>query len=281
MKKFLCMVLACLMAVGAVSLAACSKPSEGVKQIDIKLTSEEYAFAVNPNDTELLEKVNAFLTKIKGNGQFAEVCNRYFSDGTPVAVESAVEDKSKDQLVVVTEPGFEPFEYTSGNKFLGVDMELAKMLADELGKELVIKIVEFDSIFDMLNTGDADIGMAGITVKPDREKLVKFSNTYYEASQKLIVKKSDTRFDACKTAEDVEKVLAGLAKDTKIGVQTGTTGQDYLTGANGFAGFKNLKDVGFTTGSLAISAMINGDVSLVIIDEAPGTCMVEAYNKMN
>lgn len=287
MKKFtkvlaLVLALACI----AAAFAGCGNKdnentSKAAKVIDIQLTSEEYAFAVNPNDAELLTKVNEFLTEIQSNGQFDEICNHYFGDGTPVEVTSAQEDASKDQLIVVTEPGFEPFEYTKGDKYVGIDMEMAKLLADYLGKELVIKPIDFDSIFETLNTNGADIGMAGITVKPDRALLVNFSNTYYNASQKIIVKDGDTTFDNCKTKKDVEKILNGFSADVKIGVQTGTTGHFYVDGDEGF-GFDGLKakSVGFANGSLAVTAMLNGDVDYVIIDEAPAVCIVKAINAL-
>lgn len=264
------------------SFAACGgKDKATAKVIDIQLTSEQYAFAVNPNDAELLKSVNTFLAEIKANGKFDEVINHYFGDGTPVEITSAVEDPSKDQLIVVTEPGFEPFEYTSGDKYVGIDMEFAKLLADYLGKELVIKEIDFDAIFSTLNTNGADIGMAGITVNEDRAKLVSFSDTYYDAAQKLIVKSTDTKFDECKTADDVVAILNTLDESVKIGVQTGTTGNSYVEGDEGFD-FPGLKAtaVGYTNGSLAVSAMLNGDVSYVIIDEAPAKCITEAVNAM-
>ena len=280
MKKFVSLLAVAAMCL--LLLCACSGEKATAKVIDIQLTSEEYAFAVNPNDAQLLDKVNTFLKEIKSNGKFDEVCNHYFGDGTPVEVESATEDSSKDQLVVVTEPGFEPFEYTSGNKYLGIDMEMAKLLADYLGKELVIKPIEFDSIFQTLNTAGADIGMAGITVNPSRAELVKFSDSYYNAAQKIIVKSTDTTFASCQTKEDVEKILNGFDSKVKIGVQTGTTGHAYVKGDEGF-GFDGLKAqaVGFTNGSLAVQAMLNGDVDYVIIDEAPAAAITKAINAMN
>ena len=263
--KILAVVMA-LVLIGTV-FAACGKKTDGeekgkvtAKVIDIKLSDEQYAFAVNPNNAELLEKVNKFLAEI---------------------ITSAVEDKTKDQLIVVTEPGFEPFEYTIGDKFAGIDMEIAKLLADSLGKELVIKTIDFDSIFSTLNTNGADIGMAGITVSPDREKLVKFSDSYYNASQELIVKSTDTKFDNCKTADDVAKLLKELPETTKIGVQSGTTGNAYVDGSEdlGFDGL-TAKATPYTNGSLAVTAMLNGDVDYVIIDEAPAKRITKAVNAM-
>lgn len=278
--------LALLMLVAA--FAGCNKDESSdtdakttAEVIDIQLTSEEYAFAVNPNDAALLASVNAFLAEIKENGKFDEIVGHYFGEGTPVEIASAQEDSSKDQLIVVTEPGFEPFEYTSGDKYLGIDMEMAQLLAEYLNKELVIRPIEFDSIFQTLNTDGADLGMAGITVNEERALLVNFSDTYYNAAQKLIVKSTDDTFKDCKNKEDVEKILNGFTADKKIGVQTGTTGHSYVEGDEGF-GFDGLKAkaVGFTNGSLAVSALLNGDVDYVIIDEAPAACITKAINAM-
>ena len=281
MKKVLSLLAVLAIAATVFCFAGCGEKVTA-KVIDYQLTSEEYAFAVNPNDTELLEKVNAFLAEIKGNGKFDEVVGHYFGEGSPVEVTSAKEDSTKDQLVVVTEPGFEPFEYTSGDKYVGIDMELAKMLADSLGKELVIKPIDFDSIFQTLNTNGADIGMAGITKNEERAKLVTFSDSYYNAAQKLIVKSNDTKFKDVKSKEDVETALKALSKDVKIGVQTGTTGQSYVDGDESFdfAGL-DATSVGYQTGSLAVNAMLNGDVDYVIIDEAPAACIVKAVNALN
>ena len=98
------------------------------------------------NQPELLEEVNKFIAQIKADGTFDAILNKYFGDGTPEPVESAELNSSKDQLVVATNAGFEPFEYTAGDKYLGIDMEIAKLLADYLGKELVISNMDFDAV---------------------------------------------------------------------------------------------------------------------------------------
>lgn len=280
MKRILSIVAIIAITAALLCFAGCGK-KETSRVIDIQLTSEEYAFAVNPNDADLLADVNTFLSEIKSNGKFDEIVDHYFGNGTPVAVSSAKEDGSKDQLIVVTEPGFEPFEYTEGDKYVGIDMEMAALLAEYLGKELVIKEVEFDSIFSVLSTNGADIGMAGITVNPDRAKLVKFSDSYYNAAQKIIVKDSDKTFDDCKTAEDVMNILNKFDSNTKIGVQSGTTGNLFVTGDESF-GFDGLKAtaVPYSNGTMAVTSMLNGDVDYVIIDEAPAACISKAINAM-
>ncbi len=113
MKKNSALVLAIvLLSLTFLSLAGCgaSAGDKGVKVIDIPLTEEEYAFGVDKNQPELLEEVNKFITQIQSDGTFEEICNKYFGDGTPEAVTSAELDAAKDQLVVATNAGFEPFE---------------------------------------------------------------------------------------------------------------------------------------------------------------------------
>lgn len=281
MKKFVkILALLTVAAMLAVTLCSCGgAKASAVKVIDIELTNEQYAFGVDKNQPELLEKVNAFIAQIKADGTFDEICNKYFGDGTPTAVKSAVLDPNKEQLVVATNAAFEPFEFTKGEDYYGIDMEIAALLADYLGQELVISNMDFDSVCLSVGQQKCDIAMAGLTIKPDREEYVNFTDSYYEASQKLIVKGDDTTFDACADAASVEAILNTLTAETKIGVQNGTTGQFYVEGDEewGFAGY-TAECVGYKNGSLAVQDLINGGVSYVIIDSAPADCITEAIN---
>lgn len=280
MKKILSVVLALIMVLG---LCACGGQTKKLaKVIEVELTQEEYAYGVDKNQPELLEKVNAFIDEIMKNGKFEEVCNHYFGDGKPVAVKSGTLDASKadKQLVVATNAAFEPFEYTEGDSYYGIDMEIAKLLADYLGQELVISNMSFDAVCLSVGQQKADIAMAGLTVKEDRKEHVNFSKTYYNAAQKLITVSTDKAFDECKTAEDVEKLLKAKTK-AKIGVQTGTTGQFYVDGDEdwGFDGL-GVKATGYANGSLAVQDLLNGNLDYVIIDSAPAKCITEAINKL-
>ena len=283
MKKIIAVIAALTMA--AVSLTACQKSGESTaktaKVIDIDLTNEEYAFGVDKDQPELLEKVNAFIKEIKDNGKFDEICSHYFGDGEPVGVESAAYDASKDQLVVATNAAFEPFEYMIGDKYAGIDMEIAGALAEYLGVELVVQNMDFDAVCLSVGQHKCDVAMAGLTVKPDREEYVTFSDSYYSASQQLIVTSDDTEFDSCKTADDVNAILAAKDSKVKIGVQNGTTGQFYVEGDAdwGFTGFA-AQSVGYKSGSLAVQDLLNGNIQYVIIDAAPAKCITEAINKM-
>lgn len=290
-KKISAVVLAVLMIVVAVFAGCSSKGSDDkkadepatsaakVKVVDIELSSEEYAFGVDKKQPELKEKCNELLKEMKSSGELEEISNHFFGDGEPVAVTSAKQDNSKDQLVVATNAEFAPFEYKEGDKFYGIDMEIAKLLADKLGKELVIVDMAFDAVLLSVQQQKADIGMAGLTVTEERAKQVDFSDAYYNAAQKIICKADDKTFDNCKTKEDVDKILQGFDKSVLIGGQNGTTGQYYVEGSSDF-GFTKLNATwkGYANGSLAVQDLINGGINYVIIDAAPATAITNAIN---
>lgn len=283
MKKFIAIVMSLVLIASVAMLAGCGKKDDvkAAKVIGIDLTNENYAFGVDKAQPELLEKTNAFIDKILSNGTFDEICSRYSSGGEPVLVKSAAKDSSKDQLVVATNAAFEPFEYTVGDSYAGIDMEIAKLLADELGKELVIDNMDFDAVCLSVGQHKCDIAMAGLTVNPDREASVTFSKTYYKASQKVVVKGDDTTFDECKTADDVLKKLQSFDASVKIGYQNGTTGGMYINNESDYAS-NNLKVTGkgYKNGSLAIQDLINGNINYVIIDSAPADSIVKSINEV-
>lgn len=201
--------------------------------------------------------------------------------GSVFALASCAGDPSK-QLVVATNANFAPFEYKEGNKFAGIDMEIAKLIADELGLELVIEDMDFDSVVTSVGKNNVDVAMAGLTVNEKRKQSVDFTDSYYNASQMLIVLANDTSFDACTTAEEVLAKLDELkgTNEIEIGVQSGTTGQYFVDGDADweFDGIDGYKSKGYQNGGLAVNDMKNGAVKYVMIDEQPAKQLVKAVS---
>lgn len=250
-----------------------------VKLIDIEITDEQYAFGVAQNEPELLAKLNEYIAKIKADGTFEKICNNNFGDGKPVAVASANEDNSKQQLVVATSADLPPFESCEGDKYYGIDMEIAKGFADYIGQELVIKNMAFEAVCSSVGKNNIDCAMAALTVNDERAKLFNFTDSYYKASQKLIVKSGDTTFDGCKTKDDVIAILESFNASVKIGGQSGTTAEKYIKGSTGFD-FKGLKAswAGYDNAGLAVNDMLNGNIKYVMVDAAPAKVIVEKIN---
>lgn len=290
MKKLGRKLVAAVMAVSMAALVTgCTSGADSgnggdgvVKTINISLTDEQYAFGVSKNDDELLAKTNEYIASVKSDGTLDAICERYFGDGQPVGVTSATEDSSKDQLIVATNAEFSPFEYKEGDTFYGIDMELAQGLADYLGQELVILDVDFEAVCTYVDTGKADMAIAGLTINETRKESVNFSDSYYTASQVVIVPSGNTEFDSCLSADDVLAVIAGQSSG-KIGGQSGTTAEYFVKGDEdwGFDGLSNMTWVGYTSGSLAVNDMLSGHIDYVIIDEAPANMIVKKVNLAN
>lgn len=185
------------------------------------------------------------------------------------------------KFTIVTNCPFGMYEYIdkSDGKIYGIDIELAGLFAKEEGLELVVKNIDFDAIFAQVDAGYADAGMAGITVSEKRKKVYDFTDTYAQASQKLIVLDGNTDFDGKTTVEAVEEALKGLS-GKKIGFQTGTTGQMYIDGDEdfGYDGFANIDGKGYNTAVTAIQDMKAGNIYAVVVDEGPASALVASID---
>lgn len=162
--------------------------------------------------------------------------------------------KSNDVLVVGTNAAFPPFEYVggqSGDEIKGFDIELAKQIAKDAGKTLKIENMKFDSLIVALNSGKIDFIASGMTITPERQASVNFSEPYYEATQVLLVNKDN---DTIHTLDDI--------KDKHFAVQLGSTA-DMMSK-------KYTQNVtAFNTGFEAIMELKNGKVDLVLFDSEP------------
>ena len=126
-----------------------------------------------------------------------------------------------DVLVMATNAEFPPYEYREGDDIVGIDAEVAGLIAEKLGMELQIEDMAFDSVLAAVQTGKADIAMAGITVTEDRQMMVNFTDTYTKATQMIIV------------TEDSEIASPDDLEGKTIGVQLGTTGDIYVDDVEG------------------------------------------------
>ena len=166
----------------------------------------------------------------------------------------------ENTLVMATNATFPPYEYVEGDEIVGIDPEIAAAIAEELGMELQIKDVEFDSIVAGVASGKYDMGMAGMTVDPERLESVNFSDSYATGIQSIIVKEGSP----IQSAED-------LSAETLIGVQQGTTGAQYAADDYGQDAVVN-----FNKGADAVQALVTDKVDCVIIDNEPAKSFVEA-----
>lgn len=227
-KKVLAITMAALM---AASLTACGG---GAKETTAAVTTAE----------EKAEDTTAAESKDETSAEAAET--------------EAAKEAAGGKLVMATNAEFPPYEYHDGDAIVGIDAEIAKAIADELGMELEIEDIAFDSIIPEIVSGKADMGLAGMTVTEDRMQSVDFSDTYAKASQKIIV------------TEDSEIASPDDLKGVIVGVQLGTTGDIYVSDLEADGTTVERYSKGFE----AVQALSQGKIDAVVIDGEPAKTFV-------
>lgn len=160
--------------------------------------------------------------------------------------------RSENEIVLATEAGFAPYEYYENGEIVGVDIDIAREVAKELGKELVIKDIAFDSIIMEVKTGKSDFAAAGISYTPERARAVAFSEDYAVSKQIVVVK------------EDSDITNINQISNKKIAVQLGSVADTYVT-----ENYKSAEIVRQKKYLATIQDLEDGKVDLVVMDELP------------
>ena len=230
-KKVLAITMAALM---AASLTACGGGAKDTAAADTAAATTE----------EKAEDTTAAESKDETSAEAAET--------------EEAKDAAGGKLIMATNAEFPPYEYHDGDAVVGIDAEIAKAIADELGMELEIEDIAFDSIIPEIVSGKADMGLAGMTVTEDRMQSVDFSDTYAKASQKIIV------------TEDSEIASPDDLKGVIVGVQLGTTGDIYVSDLEADGTTVERYSKGFE----AVQALSQGKIDAVVIDGEPAKTFV-------
>ena len=184
---------------------ALCKEIEGIKIVDIAFSSEYYGIGIDPAQADLKTKIDKILEEKAAD--IDAIKNKYMNgeESAYVGVTSASKDNSKadKQLVVATNAEFAPWEYKEGNKYYGIDMEIAQLIANELELELVIDDMQFNMVVGAVGKNGVDIAMSGITITAERMDVINFSTPYYTESIVAVCKADDTTFNSAGTVIDV------------------------------------------------------------------------------
>ena len=166
------------------------------KNDDLKILSdtfdpEEYAICIAKDNTDLTDSFNKAIEELEKDGTIDSIISNYIGDEAgkhPYETPEGTEYPN-GTLTMATNAQFEPYEYYDGDNVVGIDADISKAICDKLGYELKIEDMEFDSIINAVQSGKADMGVAGMTVTEDRLKNIDFSDPYTTATQVIIVRK--------------------------------------------------------------------------------------------
>ncbi len=190
----------------------------------------------------------------------------------PMAEEAAEQEVefttvSDGVLIMATNAAFPPYEFYENDQVVGIDAEIAALIADKLGLQLQIEDMEFGSIIAAVQSGKVDVGIAGMTVTEDRLQNVNFTDSYATGVQVVIVKEDSP-------ITSVDDLGAG---GYTIGVQQDTTGDIYTTGDFGEEADEQVATIDrYNKGADAVAALVAGKVDCVVIDSQPAEAFVAA-----
>ena len=170
--------------------------------------------------------------------------------------------KESNTLIVGTEAGFAPYEYMEGDKVVGVDMDIAQAIADSMGKELVIKNMDFDSALLAVQKGTIDFVAAGVSVDEERKKVMDFSDDYVDSTEVVVVNKETPALSEVSDDALADKIVA---------VQQGNIA-DFYVEENTAA--KEIKR--YTKFAQAAEDLKNNKVDCIVMDQYPAEELVDA-----
>ena len=174
---------------------------------------EDYGFVFAKDNKALQEEFNAAYAKLKEEGKIQQILDYYEDNGYSPETPPYTENNGK--IIIETSPDFAPYEYTLGDEYVGIDMDIVRAVCNDLGYEPEFRQNNFDSIIMSVQQHKADMGASGFTMTEERKEQVKFSTAYAENRQVMVVLKDSP----LKTMDDV--------RGKSISVQAGTTGADY------------------------------------------------------
>ena len=268
MKTFTRIAAGLLSAALLLGMTSCGATSKKLTILDTPYAIEDYAMAISKDNDGLKAAIDQALAELTEDGTIPEIIEKYIPSGATVEKKDPVTSEypefttiEEGKLKMATNAFFPPYEYYEGDNIVGIDPEIAKAVADKLGLELVIEDVEFDSIIAGVQAGKYDIGCAGMTITEDRLKSVNFSTPYATGIQAVIVAE-DSKI---KSLDDL------LEGNYKVGVQSGTTGDIYMTDEIGEERIER-----FAKGNDAVIALKSGKIDAVVIDNEPAKAFVAA-----
>ncbi len=178
------------------------------------------------------------------------------------SAQNALYTVESGKLIMATEAGFAPYEYVKDGKIVGVDVDIAQAIADELGLELVIKDMDFDKAVLAPHEGSADFAAAAIAVTENRKDVVSFSTEYLKTSQVVVAMAGDS------SITDEASMLSKV-----IGVQTGSKAEDlYAEEATGAKSYLKYQE--------AAEALKSGEIQCIVMDNLAATMLVSENTEL-
>ena len=187
---------------------------EEFRILDDPVCKVQYGLIFNQENPGLADAANKVIDRFKTSGELQKSREKHIKalDAFPIG---AQKNNDVKPFVVCVESSFAPFVFMNRNQLVGVDIEMAEAIADELKRPIQIRIVPFSEVLPLVESGAADMGASGISITPEREKIVLFSNPYEKNVRRILV------------SEDSKYETIRQLNGKRIGAKRGTTNEEY------------------------------------------------------
>lgn len=157
--------------------------------LDEAFAVEDYAVCVSKENPELKAAINEALQQLKQEGTLAQIVSSYIDaeSGAEKYVSPETAEYPNGKLVMATNATFPPYESYLNGQVVGIDVDMMRAVCDKLGRQLVIEDMEFDAIINAVQSGKADVGVAGMTVTEERLLSIDFTDSYATSTQVIII----------------------------------------------------------------------------------------------
>ena len=170
------------------------------------------------------------------------------------------------KLTIATSPDFPPFESLEGDAVVGIEPDIMKLICDKLGVEAEFVQMDFDSVLIGIQAAKYDCAMSGITVTPDRQKNMLFTDPYYNAAQVIVVKEGSAIAGKADLAGKIASVQTGTTAES--GCQDeGIEVQAFAANADAKAALTTGKVDAWVVDNLTAIQMVEEGDGLVILEE--------------
>lgn len=163
--------------------------NKNLRFLNSDFATEEYSFVLSKKNPDLKQRVNVALNELFADKTIEKIVQNYIGDETKGKFPYVSDENKRNNgvLKIATNATFPPYEFYENGKITGIDIDIARAVADKLGKRLIVSDMEFDAIIPAVQSGKADMGVAGITITPERLKNIDFSISYAKSQQAVLI----------------------------------------------------------------------------------------------
>ena len=180
--------------------------------------------------------------------------------------------EGSEKLIMGTEAGFAPYEYMKGNEIVGIDIDIANAIADELGMELEIQNMDFDGALAAAASGKVDFVAAGVSVTEERKEQVDFTHEYVDSTEVIVVNKNTPMVES--TGDEIDPAVLN---DKIVAVQQGNIADVFVTDKDNCTA-KEVKR--YTKFVQAAEDLKNNKVDCIVMDKYPAEELVKQNDSL-